>query len=73
MKLKENNLKCFKFPSNEIDNGLEAAGSNNKYQITILLIFIFIKVVTDSFYCPLPYYLMNPNIICENRNFVYQL
>jgi len=68
MKKQHSELKNFIFPSNEIESGLEAAGSNNRYQIAIILIFLFVKVVTDSFYCPLPYFLMNPNIICSSNN-----
>ncbi len=62
------NLKKFKFSSNEVDNGLEAAGSNHSYQLLIIFIFLFLKVVTDSFFCPLPYFLMNPNITCFTMN-----
>jgi MFS family permease len=50
--------------SSDLENGLNAVGGNNKFQFYIIFSFIFLKVVTDSFYCTLPYFLTDPKIIC---------
>ncbi len=55
--------------SDDIDKGLEASGANNTYQIIMIISFLFLKVVTDSFYAPLPYFLMDPKITCiQNKS-----
>lgn len=53
-----------KLKREELDKGLEAAGSNHRYQFILLFSLFFLKIVTDSFYCPLPYFLMDPKINC---------
>lgn len=68
MKFNNNKISSLKLSSLDLENGLESAGANNKYQMLILFIFFFVKIVTDSFYCPLPYFLMNPNVKCFERN-----
>jgi len=58
-----------KLKSDDLDKGLEEAGSEHKYQYILLFTLFFLKIVTDSFYCPLPYFLMDPKIKClDERN-----
>ncbi len=53
-----------KLKSEDLDKGLEEAGAEHRYQYIILFTLFFLKIVTDSFYCPLPYFLMDPKIKC---------
>jgi len=52
--------------SEDIDNGIHASGASHSYQYIMILSFFFLKVVTDSFYAPLPYFFMDPKIECYN-------
>ena len=65
--LPNSEIKYCYLSSEDIDNGLEASGSKHKYQTIMILSFVFLKVVTDSFYAPLPYFLMDPKIKCKNE------
>jgi len=60
-----------KLKSNDLDNGLEEAGSEHRYQYILLFTLFFLKIVTDSFYCPLPYFLMDPKIKCLDEKNKY--
>ncbi len=53
--------------SEDLDLALEEAGSEHRYQYLLLLSFIFLKIVTDSFSCPLPFFLMDPKIKCLDK------
>ena len=67
MIINQKKLNKIVLTSEQIENGIEAAGSNNKYHLRLIFIFIILKTVTDSFYCSLPYFLMNPNIMCSKE------
>jgi hypothetical protein len=69
MELRENFMKNLK--SEDLDIALNKAGSDNRYQYILLLSLLFLKIVTDSFYCPLPYFLMDPKIKCLDETFKY--
>ena len=56
-----------KLTSTHLESGLKASGSNHRYQYMMLFSFFFLKIVTDSFYAPLPFFLIEPKIICLNE------
>jgi MFS family permease len=56
-----------KLKSDDVEEGLKMSGSNHRYQVFMIFVFLFAKVVTDSFYAPLPYFLMDPNITCKDE------
>lgn len=60
-----------KLKSEDLDKGLEEAGSEHRYQYILLFSLFFLKIVTDSFYCPLPYFLMDPKIKCLDEKNLY--
>lgn len=60
-----------KLKSDDLDKGLEEAGAEHKYQYILLITLFFLKIVTDSFYCPLPYFLMDPKIKCLDEHNQY--
>lgn len=62
-----------KLKSDDLDKGLEEAGSEHKYQYILLFTLFFLKIVTDSFYCPLPYFLMDPKIKCLDEKDQYTM
>jgi len=51
----------------DLDNGLCAVGSNNFYQIILVLSFLFLKISSASYVTSLPFYLKEPNINCFNE------
>jgi hypothetical protein len=59
--------KITKLKSEDLDEGLKASGSNHNYQFFLIIVIFFLKIVTDSFYAPLPYFLMDPKISCYNQ------
>jgi hypothetical protein len=69
MELNRNYVR--KLRSEDLDTALNKAGSDNRYQYILLLSLFFLKIVTDSFYCPLPYFLMDPKIRCLDEQFKY--
>lgn len=69
MELNRNFVK--KLKSEDLDTALNKAGSDNRYQYILLLSLFFLKIVTDSFYCPLPYFLMDPKVKCLDEKFKY--
>ena len=70
-KMESNRNYVNRLKSEDLDNALNKAGSDNRYQYILLLSLFFLKIVTDSFYCPLPYFLMDPKIKCLDENFKY--
>lgn len=68
---RENRDYVKKLRSDDLDTALNKAGSDNRYQYILLLSLFFLKIVTDSFYCPLPYFLMDPKIKCLDENYKY--
>ena len=60
-----------KLRSEDLDIALDSAGSNNRYQYVLLLSLFFLKIVTDSFYCPLPYFIMDPKVKCLDEKYKY--
>ena len=62
--MEDNKSYMKKLKSEDLDKGLEEAGSEHRYQYILLFSLFFLKIVTDSFYCPLPYFLMDPKIKC---------
>ncbi len=62
-----NNSFMKRLKSEDLDEGLEYAGSNHRYQYILLISLFFLKLVTDSFYCPLPYFFMDPKIKCLDK------
>ena len=69
MELNRNFVK--KLKSEDLDTALNKAGSDNRYQYILLLSLFFLKIVTDSFYRPLPYFLMDPKVKCLDEKFKY--
>lgn len=69
MELNRNFIK--KLRAEDLDTALNKAGSDNRYQYIFLFSVFFLKIVTDSFYCPLPYFLMDPKIKCLDEKFQY--
>lgn len=67
----EENSYMKKLKSEDLDKGLDQAGSENRYQYILLFSLFFLKIVTDSFYCPLPFFLMDPKIKCMDEKFQY--
>ena len=60
----ENSQNNIRLKSSDLDDGLKASGSNHKYQYFLMFSFFFMKIVTDSFYAPMPYFFMDPKINC---------
>jgi hypothetical protein len=60
-----------KLKSEDLDTALNKAGSDNRYQYILLLSLFFLKIVTDSFYCPMAFFLMDPKIKCLDDDFKY--
>ena len=50
----------------DLDKGLISVGSNNFYQIILVISFLFLKISSASYVTSMPFYLKEPSFKCSN-------